>query len=160
MKKKLHKLKAICYENATDNKLDVPAIIHAASHLKRKGQLEKSKNNLIYLNIDDAYIHKLFPLLQDYQIKMPDYFGEGSVGAHITVIYPEEGKEINKKDLGAEHDFSIKNVAVTEIGQKTYYVLLIDSPSLLQLRRKYNLPDLLCFKDYSVGFHITVGVKI
>lgn len=112
------------------------------------------------MDIDDAYIHKLFPLLQDHQIKIPDYFGEESVGAHITAIYPEEDKGINRADLGIEHDFSIKTVAIAEIGKKNYYVLLAESSSLLQLRKKYNLPDLLCFKGYSVGFHITIGVKI
>jgi hypothetical protein len=70
-------------------KLNAPAIMNAASHLKKKGRLAISNNNLVYLNIEDAYIHNLFPLLQDHQIKMPDYFGEGSVGAHITAIYPE-----------------------------------------------------------------------
>ncbi len=122
-------------------KLHVPAIINAASHLKQKGQLAMSKNNLLYLDIDDTYIHKLFPLLHDYQVKMPDYFGEKSVGAHITAIYPEEGRDINKEDLSIEHNFSIKNLVFTEIGPKTYYILLVDSPSLLQLRRKYSLPD-------------------
>src|SRR3990167_11223052 len=91
-------------------KLNAPTIINAASHLKQKGQLARSKNNLVYLDIDDAYIHKLFPLLQDHQIKIPDYFGEKSAGAHITVIYPEENKKINKNDLNQKHDFIIKNI--------------------------------------------------
>src|SRR5690242_11688038 len=99
-------------------KLNAPAIINTASHLKKKGQLALSKNNLVYLDIDDDYIHKLYPLLQDHQIKVPDYFGLESVGAHITAIYPEEGKKINKKDLGTEHDFSIKEVVVARIGKK------------------------------------------
>lgn len=71
-------------------KLNTPVIIHAASHLKHSGQLIRSENRLTYLDIDDAYIHKLFPLLQDYQIKIPDYFGVKSAGAHISIIYPEE----------------------------------------------------------------------
>ncbi len=37
-------------------KLNIPSIIHKASHLKCKGQLTKSKTNLIYLDVDDAYI--------------------------------------------------------------------------------------------------------
>jgi len=138
-------------------KLNAPIIIHSASHLKQKGQLARSKNNLIYLDIDDAYIHELFPLLQDPQIKMPDYFDDGSVGAHITVIYPEENKSVNAHDLHQEHSFFVKDIVAAEIALKTYYVLLIESPSLLRLRRKYNLPDLLSFKGYSIGFHITIG---
>jgi len=138
-------------------KLNAPTIIDAVSHLKQKGQLATSKNNLVYLDIDDAYIHKLFPLLRDHQIKMPDYFGDGSVGAHITVIYPEENKKVNAHDLHQEHRFFVKDIVTVEIALKTYYVLLIESPSLLRLRKKYNLPDLLSFKGYSIGFHITIG---
>jgi len=46
-------------------KLNLPSILHTASSLKGKGKLARSKNNLVYLDIDDAYIHQLFPLLQD-----------------------------------------------------------------------------------------------
>lgn len=141
-------------------KLNSPPIINTVSHLKRKGQLARSKNNLVYLDVNDAYIHKLFPLLQNNQIKIPDYFGEGSVGAHVTVIYPEENKEINEKDLNQEHHFLIQDLVAATIEKKTYYVLLVESPSLLKLRKQYGLPDHLCFKGYSIGFHITIGVKL
>lgn len=141
-------------------KLNAPAIINAASHLKQAGRLAKSKNNLVYLDIDDAYIHQLFPLLQDHKIKVPDYFGEKSAGAHVTVIYPEENKIINDDDLNREHSFTVKDIITAEIGLKIYYVVLVDSPSLLNLRRRYNLSDMMSFKGYSIGFHITIGVML
>jgi hypothetical protein len=140
-------------------KLDIPEVIEVVHYLSSDGKLAISNNNLVYLDIDDGYIHQLLPFLQNQQIKKPNYFGEKSAGAHITVIYPEEGKEINKEDLNEEHRFFIKDLVTAEIGQKTYYVLLVESSSLLQLRKKYDLPDLLCFKGYSIGFHITIGVK-
>jgi len=140
-------------------KLNIPTLISNASHLASNGKLAISNNNLVYLDIDDAYIHRLFPLLKNQQIKKPDYFGEKSAGAHITVIYPEENTKINKNDLDQKHDFIIKDVVTAQIGLKTYYVLLVESSSLLQLRRKYKLPDLLCFKNYFIGFHVTIGVK-
>lgn len=140
--------------------LKLPKLIDAAQRLSSTGSTLTTKNNLFCLNIDDNYIHQLFPLLEDPQVKKPNYFGEKSVGAHITIIYPEESKNIDAYDLQQEHGFFVKNIVTAEIGQKIYYVLLVDSPSLLQLRRKYNLPDLLSFKGYSIGFHITIGVKI
>ena len=141
-------------------KLKLPRLIDAASHLTYKGNTKLSDNNLFYLKIDDAFIHRLFPLLKDESIKKPDYFGEKSAGAHITICYPEEGVNINKNDLAKEHNFLIDDVVATEINQKLYYVLLAQSSSLLQLRRNYTLPDRLCFKGYSIGFHVTIGVKI
>ncbi len=97
-------------------------------------------------------------LLPDDGIKKPDYFSEKTTGAHITIAYPEEGKTINQEDLSQEHSFFIKKLVTAEIGQKQYYVLLVESSSLLQLRKKYQLPDLLSFRGYSIGFHITIGV--
>jgi hypothetical protein len=141
-------------------KLNIPDLMNAASHLALDGKLTISDNNLVYLDVDDAYIHRLYPLLQNQQIKKPDYFGEKSAGAHISVIYPEENKKINKSDLGQRHSFIIKDIIAAQIGLKTYNVLLVESASLLQLRRQYALPDMLCFKGYSIGFHITIGVKI
>ena len=140
-------------------KLNIPGITESLQTLSLKGSTRLSDNKLFYLDIDDAYIHRLFPLLKDQGIKKPDYFGKKSAGAHITVAYPEESKVINREDLAQEHRFLINNLVAAEIGQKNYYVLLVESSSLLQLRRKYKLADLLCFKGYSIGFHITIGVK-
>lgn len=141
-------------------KLTIPKLINAASHLATCGELAVSNNKLVYLDIDDAYIHQLFPLLPKQHIKKPDYFGKQLAGAHITVIYPEENKLIDEKELGQEHNFLIKNIISAQINHKTYYALLVESPSLLQIRRKQNLSDLLCFKGYAIGFHITIGVSV
>ncbi len=141
-------------------KLNSHQLQRAASYFPSKGKLAVSGNNLVYLDIDDAYIHQLFPLAQNQQIKKPDYFGEKSVGAHITVIYPEENKIINNDELNQEHGFIVKDIVTAEIGLKTYYVILVESPSLLKLRRRHGLSDALFFKGYSIGFHITIGVSI
>ncbi len=55
---------------------------------------------------------------------------------------------------------TLKDLVAAKINKKTYCALLIESPSLLRVRKKYSLSDLLSFKGYSIGFHITIGVKI
>lgn len=140
--------------------LNLPKLIEVARRLPSKGSTHTTENKLFCLDIDDEYIHQLFPLLEGRQIKKPEYFGEKSVGAHITIIYPEERKNVHVNDLQKEHRFFVKDIVTAEIGKKLYYVLLIESPSLMKLRNKYGLPDLLCFKGYSIGFHITIGVKL
>ncbi|HSW93123.1 MAG TPA: hypothetical protein VLJ15_02065 [Gammaproteobacteria bacterium] len=139
--------------------LKLPKIIDAARRLPLKGKTHLTENNLFSLKIDDDFVHQLFPLLKDDRIKKPNYFGEKSAGAHITIIYPEENKIIDANDLQQEHTFFIKDIVTAEIGIKTYYVLLVESPSLLKLRKKYGLPELLDFKGYSIEFHITIGVN-
>ena len=141
-------------------KLNIPTLQQLSEKLATKGKLTISDNNLVYLDVDDDYIHQLFPLLEDQNIQKPDYFGIGLAGAHISVIYPEENISVGSSDLYKQHQFDIKGVFTAEIGLKQYYALLINAPSLLQLRRKYGVSDMLPFKGYLVDFHITIGVQI
>jgi hypothetical protein len=139
-------------------KLNNPEIICTASHLATFGKLTISNNKLVYLDIDDAYIHRLFPLLDDEQINKPDYFKQDSVGAHVSVVYPEEHPLLDKRDFGKEYHFKIKELVIAEINQKNYYILLLDSPMLSQLRIKYGLSEKLHFKNHLIDFHITIAV--
>lgn len=136
-----------------------PMIIYRALKLKPVGKLKISPDNLIYLDIDDDYIHQLHPLLPDPHTTKPDYFGENLIGAHISVIYPEENTVLEKIDLGNEHSFKIKQLFSAILSSKRYYALSIFSPSILQLRKKYCLPPTLLFKNHSVDLHITIGVR-
>jgi hypothetical protein len=140
--------------------LKKPTITQLAATLLSKGKVAVSSNNLTYLDIDDAFVHATFPLLQNKEIFKPNYFNPGSAGAHITIIYPEEGVKVDKNELGNEYQFKMKELVAVDINNKKYFVLLIDSPKLLQLRRKYSLPDNLCFKGYEIGFHITIGYSL
>ncbi len=46
-------------------KLDNHALINTASKLMPTGYLSVTAENLVYLDINDDYIHQLFPLLQN-----------------------------------------------------------------------------------------------
>lgn len=125
------------------------------------GKTAIAENNLAYLKIDDQIIHQLFPLLpQINAIRKPDYFGAGLVGAHISIIYPEEKIVIAKSDLGQMHQFEIKGFYQATLGVKNYYVVMVKLPALVALRKKYGLPEYLCFKNYMIDFHITFGVEV
>ncbi|HHW3788005.1 TPA: hypothetical protein ACT9MN_002695, partial [Legionella pneumophila] len=83
--------------------LNNPALLNKAMQLKSIGKVAISQNQLTYLKIHDEWIYELFPLLQNEQIRKPDYFGNESIGAHISIIYPEENTTINPKELDQEH---------------------------------------------------------
>lgn len=134
--------------------LNIPEVANALSHLAYKGKLGKTDDGLTYLKVDDEFINRLYPLLPNKQIKKP----EEEIGAHVSVIYPEENKQIDMDEFNQEHQFKIKNIVEVAIDSTTYYVVLVESSSLLELRRKHSLPDLLSFRGYSVIFHITIGV--
>jgi len=138
--------------------LNLPELLTQAANLPTSGRLANSRDNLCYLDLSDDYIHQLFPFLQETEAQKPDYFGENLVGAHISVIYPEEKRLVGGSDLGQIHHFSIKGAFSADLGAKRYYVLLVNAPSLLLLRKKQGLPDRLAFKDHWIDFHITLGV--
>jgi hypothetical protein len=135
-----------------------PVLMQASLSLDAIGKIAISANDLLYLKVEDAYIHQLFPLLQNKNAQKPDYFGSGSVGAHISIIYPEETTFIPSLHCNEKHSFLVKELVAAELGAKTYYAIAVEAPSLLQLRRKYALPDQLCLKGYLISFHITIGI--
>lgn len=125
------------------------------------GKTAVSKNNLTYLKVDDQMIHQLFPLLpQNDLLQKPDYFGVEGVGAHISLIYPQEQILIEESDLNQVYDFTIKGFCKAVLGAKTYYVLRVKSDALVALRQQYGLPEYCCFQSYAVDFHMTIGVEI
>lgn len=138
--------------------LDNPKLFNRALEITPVGYLFTSNENLTYLDVDDEYIHQLFPLLKNKQFKKPNYFGGELIGAHISAIYPEENTRVNKEDLGQRHEFKVKGIFTARLELKKYYVLIIESSSLLELRRKYGLSDMPFFKGYFVDFHITIAV--
>ena len=147
-------------KNLPITKLDNPKLIDEASKLIPFGTLIVTADKLVCLNIGDDWIHQLFPLLQGSSIKKPSYFGGDLIGAHISVIYPEEGASISKESLGKKHHFTVKNLYLAVLDSKKYYVLTIESPSLSELRKNHGLSEMLSFKGYAIEFHITIGVSV
>ncbi|MBV8801675.1 MAG: hypothetical protein JO131_01680, partial [Gammaproteobacteria bacterium] len=49
--------------------LNSPEIIAATANLSLRGNTKLTNNNLFYLDINDAYIHQLFPLLKVPHVK-------------------------------------------------------------------------------------------
>lgn len=136
-------------------------LLAAANNLPLFGILKISANTLCYLKIDDNYIRQLFFLLKkkipNKTIKMPDYFGKEKIGAHISVIYPEEKINVSMSDVGQTHHFNIMDLMAAKIHNKEYYALRIQSNSLQMLRAKYFLPSMLNFKGYLINLHITIA---
>jgi len=140
--------------------INAPNLNKILATLPTKGLLHVSPRKLTYLNIDDNYIHQIFPLIPNPQANKPDYFGEGEMGAHISIIYPEENNVAANNELNKEHAFSVQGFFTAIINQKRYYILRVHAPSLLEVRKRQQLPEYPYFKDFSVDLHITVGVQL
>lgn len=140
-------------------KLNYPKLTKLANTFSKVGCLEISQDNLIYLDIEDNFVHDLFPLLHLPDVHKPDYFGQNLIGAHISVVYPEENVMVADEDMHQEHTFEVVGVYSAIRNEKKYYVVGVKSDSLHNLRIRYGLPEKPCYKNYGVDFHITIGVK-
>lgn len=133
---------------------------HAQKQLPHCGVL-RSKSGFVYVDVDDRYVHELIKFIRKEGYEEPPYFGrESLVGAHISVIYPDElkkygiseidecGETINFAFTGCHVVHPSELMAVDEV-----YFISLEAPELDLIRTKYGLPK--C--EY--GFHITIGVR-
>lgn len=140
--------------------LSCKTALNKAGTLKTEGLLEQS-DDYCYLKIDDDYIHLIHPILSaHYDVDKPDYFRlPEDVGAHISVIYPEENVTLNREHIGQKHFFRVDGLIKAKFGLKEYFALSVTSPTLAVFRQKYDLDPKPTFKGQQVVFHITVGVR-
>lgn len=128
--------------------------------LPKYGILRRDERGLIYVKIDNNYIHKLIDFIKDEGFEVPPYFGEGLHGAHITVISPEEVIYYalgEVAECGQVIRFQPKSCRVVHpptwaSGEKAF-LITVEAPELEKLREKYQLPK------NKYDFHITVGIK-
>jgi hypothetical protein len=129
-------------------------------NLPQSGVL-KISDGLIYVAVDEGYIHKLVGFIQKDGFEEPPYFGNsGLVGAHITVVTPDECKAYGigtVQECGKMICFTPKTCQVVhpprllEIDE--VYLVTVEAPELDLIREKVGLPK----REYD--FHITVGFK-
>ncbi|MCB1072466.1 MAG: hypothetical protein H7A41_03530 [Chlamydiales bacterium] len=133
---------------------------YTENHLPLSGTL-KTSQHFIYVDLEDDYIHQLIFFIEGEGFKKPPYFGSPDlVGAHITVVYPDEMQqyEIQEAQVPTQQiSFNLKECQVVhplrlkEIDE--VYLIAIESPELDKIREDLGLPK----KKYD--FHITIGMK-
>ena len=148
------------FEQFIFTKLSDKSVIDLSVTFNGTGVIGQS-GDYCYLNIDDRYIHEIHPMLAKYGcVEKPDYFGASkNIGAHISIIYPEEMVRTLPSCVGQKHDFSICGLIRAQYGVKEYFVLSVKSPSLASFRQLHYLSPRPIWKKQQVMFHITIGVK-
>lgn len=144
-----------CFSKEAPNSSKIQAFAH--DHLLSKGIL-KEREGFVYVDLDDAYIYDLFPLIEEEGFEIPPYFGEEDlVGAHITVVDQVEaaflkGKKF--KECGREIDFTLKECQIVSPPSfEKAYLITVEAPYLDKIREKYG------FFHKKWDFHVTIGVK-
>lgn len=135
-------------------------IIKSIEGLSLKGWIEQTPH-YCYLKIDDRFVHQTYPYLHtlDARIQKPDYFDSpNAIGAHVSVIYPEEHVTLMLENVGQIHDFKVCKLIKAQFETSAYFVLSVASPSLNRLRQMHHLSIHPVFKGYAIMLHITIGV--
>lgn len=136
-----------------------PALSAVLRDLPSTGVVKLIANGFAYLDIDDRYIHNIYPLLDYPHLVKPDYFSESAnyMGAHISIVYPEEKIRIPSSEENKTINFTVTGLFIADILNKRYYALKVNAPGLLDLRRNYQLADKLQLRDHLLDLHITVA---
>ena len=134
---------------------------YVEKNLPRIGTLKQTWEGFLYIELPDEYVFGVLPLLAEYHVRPPPYFGRGKVGAHITVATAREIANRNfpvVASLGEKIPFSIVHFSKVHLENSligsTVYMLIIEAPRILQIRAALGLP-LTIGEDY---FHITIAV--
>ncbi|WP_068471189.1 hypothetical protein [Candidatus Protochlamydia phocaeensis] len=132
-------------------------IVEAAKQLPQSGILKQNPDGYVYLKVDDQYIHRLLPFVDEPGFHKPGSLNRPSkVGAHISVMYKKEGQESRPiEELGKAYSFRIKDFRYVKSKGKTFAILELDAPELEQLRERYGLSPKLLGHE----FHITIAEK-
>lgn len=143
-----------------DSQREKFAIQWAETQLNQNGVLKSGPKGLIYMKVDDNYIHHLFSILEPAVYVAPPYFRRSdAIGAHIPVFYADEVKKIEQlgemKELGSTYSFKIRKLAILSDKNHDYIVLQIESSELEALRKKYQVSPLLRGHD----FQLTIAKK-
>jgi hypothetical protein len=132
-----------------------PALLFEAKwHLDSTGILKQTPEGLVYLDISDDYIHKLYPFLQEEGLQKPYY------SAHIPVISEQEKSHLEGiQEIGQSFKFSpqkcIRLMLKHHPQLEEIWMLNVKSPPLEHFREKYKLPS----KLHSQEFSIVIAVK-
>lgn len=130
---------------------------YARQTLPTQGKLVVKSDGFVYLKVDDAYIHTLFPMLglAEKGYREPPYFRtHDAPGAHISIFYADE--QVNPDEEGQVFHFELKDIKIVHPSKtESYAILQVNAPELERLRKKYGFKSKIRGHEY----HISIAKK-
>jgi len=125
------------------------------------GKLQQADNGFVYLDLNDDLMKGLYSLIDEDGIQKPPYFQKkyNEVGTHVSIMYEDETKDLDIKEVGEEFKFELGEFKTTNPKgwdeMNAVYFVQIYSEELEKLRKKYKLPKKLNGHE----FHVTIAVE-
>ena len=149
----------------SEAKEDLPAVVYnsasicayARCALPKKGTLRQDKEGFVYLELPDAFIEDLVPLISDEKCEhIP-------TSAHIPVLMPQEWAQRKGwgeiGELGKEFAFEITRLCSLKPkrypGLERVYFFSVNSAELEKFRERFLLPSRILGHE----FHIAIACK-
>jgi hypothetical protein len=142
-----------------DHRVEIqPTAFEKAITLSSQGILKQKENGFVYLDVSNAFVTEIMPLLYIEGRLQAIPTAARSVGAHISVF--DEKENVVPVELGTPVSFQVTEVRSfplhTRDGSKKLWVIAVESPQLENLRIRYGcLP-----KIKGHDFHITLGKQM
>ena len=126
---------------------------YVQEYMPKTGTLRVTKKGFVYVDISDNYVSEILKQLKDSRYTMQRNFS--NIGTHISVMHEEESKGKRIREFGKRFSFIPLGFYTVVMDDQEYFMLAVDSPELIKLRKKYGLSPKL--NGYT--FHITLGVR-
>ena len=126
-------------------------VLQAVKNLDTRGTLAEDMNGMIYLNLDNEWIHRALAVLHGYGYVRPPFFvyPPVPVGAHIQIVTKVEAEKYEmfaKRDiighlLGKTVNFEVVKAHVSyprieKYGIEARYKIRVKSPELSEIRKE------------------------
>lgn len=148
-----------CYQIQTrfPSTVEERALSIAQHELPHTGTLTQIGDGYVYVKVSNDYVHRLFPLIEQPGFDKPSSITrQTKVGAHISVFYENEAKQIGPiSEVGKTFYFKPKDIRTVRNGNKEYIILEVEAPQLEKLRSHYGLSP----KLFNHEFHITLAAR-
>lgn len=135
-----------------------PPAVEKALTFSPQGTLKQKDNGFVYLDVDNAFIDQVVPLLDHEGRLQPLPTSELSMGAHISVFY--EIEQVSPEEIGQKFSFEVQEIRSLTLSNrdkcKCLWMIAVHSPELESLRQKYGKSPKLKGHDY----HITLGKQL
>jgi hypothetical protein len=128
-------------------------------NMQNFGTLVESNDGYVYIDIDRDYSYVTEILKQfkdvDYTINRS---ANSNIGTHISVMFSNETKDKNIKELGNKIYFKPIGFYKVNKDNNEYLLLGIESITLNEIRKEYELSPAPTVPIFHT-FHITIGAK-
>ena len=140
------------------------SVLNKIEKLPMSGYVSRNPTGYVFLDLDDDWVFALQEEMEKFGYEVPPYFvGAQAVGAHVTIVPSELGKETKSGDveIGKKIEFEVVKAGPMFPNRRWYgteavYMIWVESEELTRMSKELGGRR---YKPLYGGFNIVVGVR-